>query len=163
VISVDLLTLVDRLEALVNEGWRVPFTARTVINEDAFFEVIDQMRVSIPQELRRAEEVLEQRDSILAASTSEAERVVQEAQLQTERAVNDHELVASARAEAERIKAQAQLDVGEARRGADDYAMGVLSELESRLSSLLRTTSNGLATLKRRRAPVMPEDSDDES
>jgi hypothetical protein len=61
--------------------------------------------------------------------------------------------------EAERIKAQAHLEAEEIRRGADDYAMGVLSDLESRLSSQLRTTSNGLAALKRRRAPTLSEDS----
>jgi vacuolar-type H+-ATPase subunit H len=151
----DLLTLVDRLEALVNDGWRVPFTVRTVINEDAFFEIVDQMRVSIPQELRHAEEVMEQRDSVLAAARTEGEKIVEEAQRHSERLLDEHDTVVAARAEAERIWAQAHLDADEIRGGADDYAMGVLSELESRLSSLLRTTSNGLSALKRRQsAPV---------
>jgi cell division septum initiation protein DivIVA len=160
VITVDLLTLVDRLEALVNDGWRVPFTVRTVINEDAFFEIVDQMRVSIPQELRHAEEVMEQRDSVLAAARAEGEKIVEEAQSHSERLLDEHDMVVAARAEAEKIWAQAHLDADEVRRGADDYAMGLLSELESRLSSLLRTTSNGLSALKRRQSALVEEPED---
>jgi hypothetical protein len=152
------LTLVDRLEALVGEGWRVPFTVRTVINEDSFFEIIDQMRASVPQELSQAEELLERRESLLTSAAAEAEEIILSARERTERAIDEHEVVAAARTEGEGLKAQAQLEAEETRRGADDYALGVLSELESRLSSLLRTTSNGLGTLKRRRPPVSPED-----
>ncbi len=159
----DLLTLVDRLEALVSEGWRIPFTVKTVINEDAFFEIIDQMRASVPEELRRAEELLERRESLLASAAAEAEQTLLQARERAERAIDEHEVVAKARAEGESLKAQAQVEAEQTRRGADDYAMGVLSELESRLSSLLRTTSNGLGTLKRRRAPAIPEDSQDGS
>lgn len=154
----DILALVDRLEALVNEGWRVPFTVKTVINEVAFFEIIDQMRVSVPQELRRADELLENRESVMAAAAADAERIREEAREQAARLLDEHEVIAAARAEAERIKAQAQMDGEQARIGADEYALDVLSELESRLSALLRTTSNGLASLKRRQGLRSPEE-----
>jgi hypothetical protein len=144
----DILALVDRLEALVNGGWRIPFTVRTAINENDLYDIIDQLRVSIPQEQRRAAELLENRESVLAAARVDGERVVEQAQ---ERA-----------AEAERIKAQAEMEAEETRRGADDYALGMLSELESRLSSLLRTTANGLSALKRRQSPKVPEDLEEE-
>jgi hypothetical protein len=159
----DILTLVDRLESLVNDGWRVPFTVKTVINENEFFDVIDKMRVSVPEELRRADELLEKRDDVMAAAAADASRVLEQAREQVERLVDEHEIVAAARADAERIKAQAHLEAEEIRRGADDYALGILSELESRLSTLLRTTSNGLAALKRRRAPTWAEDSEEEA
>ena len=74
----DILELVDRLESLVNEGWRVPLCAKTAIDESAFFDIIDQMRVSIPQEVKRASELLQDRDSILATATKSAEHVVEE-------------------------------------------------------------------------------------
>ena len=157
----DILTLVDRLEDIVNEGWRVPFTMKTVINESAFFDIIDQMRVSIPQELKQANELLEKRESVLAAAAADAERILEEAREKAVRLLDEHELVAAARAEAEVIKAQAQREAEETRQGVDDYALGALSDLESRLSSLLRTTSNGLSALKRRQAPKAPEDAEE--
>jgi len=158
--AVDILTLVDRLEDIVNEGWRVPFTMKTVINESAFFDIIDQMRVSTPEELKRADELLEKRESVLADAEADAERILEEAREEAARLLDEHELVAAARAEAEVIKAQAEREAEEIRQGADDYALGALSDLESRVSSLLRTTSNGLSALKRRQAPTAPEDAE---
>jgi vacuolar-type H+-ATPase subunit H len=150
VIAMDILALVDRLESLVNGGWRVPFTVRTVIDENVFFDIIDQMRVSIPQELKQANELLEERDRVLAAAAEDAERLIEEAREKAARLLDEHEITAAARAEAESIKAQAQREAEEFRKDADEYAMDALSELEARLSSLLKQTSNGLSALKRR-------------
>jgi hypothetical protein len=158
----DILALVDRLEALVNGGWRVPFTVKTAISENDFYDIIDQMRVSIPQELRRANELLENRESVLTAARADGDRILEQAHERAARLVDEHEIVAAARAESERIKAQAEMDAEETRRGADDYALSILSELESRLSSLLRTTANGLSALKRRQAPQLEGDSEEE-
>jgi len=158
VIPIDILALIDRLETLANGGWRIPLTTRTVIDENAFFDIIDQMRVSIPQEVARASELLQEKERVLGAAGDEAERIVKEAQEKAARLLDEHEILAGARGEAERIRSQSLREVEEARTGADDYAMGVLSDLESRLSSLLRTTSNGIAAMKRRRSQVaVPE------
>jgi len=147
----DILELADRLEALVSEGWRVPLSTKTAVDERAFFDIIDQMRVSIPQAVQQATELLQDREGVLAAATKNAEHIVEEARRTAASLLDEHDVLAAARAEAESIKAQAQREAQEIRKGADDYAIGVLSELESRLSSLLRTSSNGLAALKRRR------------
>jgi len=162
VITIDILELVDRLEAIVNGGWRIPFTAKTVIDEDAFFDIIDQMRVSIPQEIKEAQDLLQDRERILATATKNAEQIVEEAREKAERLLDEHKIVAAARAEAENIKAQARREAEEVRKGADDYAIGILSELESRLASLLRTTSNGLAALKRKRERVVADNPEEE-
>lgn len=155
VIIIEILALVDRLEKLVNDGWRVPLSAKTVIDENAFFELVDQMRVSIPQEIKRANEVVQERERILASASEEAEQIIERARQQAMRLVDEHEIMAAARAEAEGIKAQARREAAEILKGADEYAIGVLSDLESNLSSLLQTTANGLAKLKKEhgRAP----------
>ncbi len=154
----DILTLVDRLEGLVNAGWRVPFSNKTLIDEAALFEIIDQMRVSIPEQIREAEEVLQSKETIEAATQVEAENLIQQARQQITRLVDEHEIAAAARVQADNIKAQALRSADEVRKGAEDYAVGVLSDLESRLSTLLRTTSNGLAKLQRKSVPRSPED-----
>lgn len=159
----DILALVDRLEAVVNQGWRIPFTAKTAINENEFFEIIDQMRVSIPEELRRAEELLQSRESVMASAAADADELLEDTRRKAERLLDEHEIAAAARAEAEGIRAQAQRDAEEVRKGADDYAVGTLSDLESRLSSLLRTTSNGLSKLQRKHVPRPADDSQDTS
>jgi vacuolar-type H+-ATPase subunit H len=157
----DILALVDRLEAVVNQGWRIPFTTKTAIHENEFFEIIDQMRVSIPEEIRRAEALLQAKENVMAEAAADAERLVEDTRRKAERLLDEHEIAAAARSEAESIRAQAQRDAEEVRKGADDYVVGALSDLESRLSSLLRTTSNGLSKLQRKYGPKPGDDSPD--
>jgi cell division septum initiation protein DivIVA len=156
VIIIEILALVDRLEKLVNDGWRVPLSAKTVIDENAFFELIDQMRVSIPQEIKRANELLQEREKVLAAASDEAERIIEGAREHAARLVDENEIMAAARAEAEGIKAQARRETAEILKGADEYAVGVLGDLESNLASLLQTTANGLAKLKKEHGQASP-------
>jgi cell division septum initiation protein DivIVA len=152
----DITALLDRLEALVNDGWRMPLTNKTGIDEDLFFEIIDQLRQSIPQELKQASELLDDRERTLSSATEEAQRIVEQARAEASALVDRNEIMTAARNEAKTIEARAQREADEIRRGADDYAMGVLTELESRITSVLRTTSNGLVALKRRRS--VPEE-----
>ena len=155
-IIIEILALVDRLEKLVNDGWRVPLSAKTVIDENAFFELIDQMRVSIPQEIKRATDLLQEREKVLAAAADEAERIIEGAREHAARLVDENEIMAAARAEAEGIKAQARRETAEILKGADEYAVGVLGDLESNLASLLQTTANGLAKLKKEHGQASP-------
>jgi hypothetical protein len=156
--AIDILALVDRLENIVNQGWRIPFTMKTVVEEDQFFDIIDQLRVSIPDEVRRADELLSERERVLAGAQDDAERIIREAQAKAERLLDESEIAAAARAEAERIKSQAQREADAFRKEADDYALEALSDLEARLSALLRQTANGLASLRRKHGEIMPED-----
>jgi hypothetical protein len=96
----DILELVDRLDGLVNEGWRVPLSTKTVIDEGAFFDIIDQMRVSIPQEVKQASELLQDRENALAAARKSAEHIVEEAQARAASILDEHDIIAAARAEA---------------------------------------------------------------
>jgi vacuolar-type H+-ATPase subunit H len=154
VITIEILALIDQLEAIVSGGIRVPFSVKTAIDENAFFDIIDQMRTEIPPAIKQANELLQQKEKVLAAASEEADRIVAEAQEKAAHLVDGHEIIAAARAQAETIRAQSQKEAEAIRKGADDYALGTLSDLESRLGSLLRTTSNGLTTLKRRQTQV---------
>jgi F0F1-type ATP synthase membrane subunit b/b' len=159
VIIIEILALADKLEKLVNDGWRVPLSAKTAIDENAFFELIDQMRVSIPEEIKRAHDLLQEREKVLASAATEAEQIIAGAREQATRLVDENEIMAAARAEAEGIKAQARRETAEILKGADEYAIGVLADLESNLAALLQTTANGLAKLKKEQgqASVSPK------
>ena len=161
VIAIDILALVDRLEALVNAGWRVPFTMKTLIDENAFFDIIDQMRVSITEEFKQANELLEEREKVLAAAAEDAQRLIEEARGKAARLLDEHEITAAARAEAESIKAQAQREAEVLRKDADEYAMNALGELESRLMSLLKQASNGLDEMRGRRTQTGSENAEE--
>ena len=62
----DILHLIDRLEMLITEkSFRIPFTSNVIIQEDEFLDIIDQMRVSIPEEVKLAKRTEAERDRLL--------------------------------------------------------------------------------------------------
>src|SRR5687768_798095 len=78
-IVMDIQHLVDRLEDLIDEGRHMPFSKFTMVDEERALELIDQMRISIPEEIEKAARVLAQRDRVLAQANEEAARIVQQA------------------------------------------------------------------------------------
>lgn len=140
----DILHLVDRLEMLLNQSWRIPFTSNVVIQEDAFLDIIDQMRVSIPEEVKQARRINAERDHILEQAQEEAERVVALAREKAGSLADDHEVLKTAYARADEIVSQAERSAHDIKAEADAYVMDVLSSLEENLMRLLTTVRNGI-------------------
>lgn len=147
----DILYLVDRLEELLSKGFRVPFTTNAVIDEEAFLDIIDQMRIAIPNEIRQAQRITQERDRILAQAREEAERLVEQAQAEARRLMTDQELVKAAEQRAMSLVARAQDEAETIRAGADQYAIGVLEDLHGELERITRTVENGLQALNANR------------
>lgn len=166
-----MLNLIDRLEALVNEGTRIPMTARAMIDEREFTDIIDQLRVSLPEELRQARRIIQDRDRLLAEARAEAERIANSAQEQAAFMLQDNQLmieaqnranatineanemaaqiIAQAEAQANEIVAVAHRQAEEIRQGADNYAKDVLRSLDEQLNKHLVLVRNGLAVMNR--------------
>ena len=68
----DILHLVDRLEELFDESRPIWFTHSVMIDEDKILDFIDQMRVSIPEEIKKSQQLLAQSDRIIAKAKEEA-------------------------------------------------------------------------------------------
>lgn len=146
----DILYLIDRLEELLNDGFRVPMTTNAVIDENAFLDIIDQLRITIPNEIREAQRILQDRDRIIADAEEEANRLLREARLERDELVADDEIVEQARARAGEITADAHEEAEQIRYEADAYAARVLGDLEQELQHILRTVHNGLTVLEER-------------
>lgn len=144
----DILELVDRLEELFNASRGIPFTRSVIVDEERMLDLIDQMRVTIPEEVRKAQQLLAQRDRILAQAKEEARRTIQMAQQKRDEMLAEHALVEEARAQAERIIAQAQAEADTIRREADAYALQVLEQLAARLERMLGEVHNGIEALR---------------
>ena len=152
----DINHLIDRLERLLNESWRMPLSAYLMINEDDFLDVIDQMRTTVPREIKEAEKVLRERDRIIAQAEEEAERIVQLAQEEVDAMVEEHEIIRAAEQRGHTVVERANREAQVLRAEADEYARNVLLSLDSQLdvleeqlAGLLSTVRNGLDTLNR--------------
>jgi vacuolar-type H+-ATPase subunit H len=153
VITIDILHLVDRLEKLLNQSWRIPFTSNIVIQEDAFLDIIDQMRISIPEEVKQAKRVGAERERVLEQAQEEADRIVALAHEQAGNLAEDHEIMKAAYVKADEIIAQAHLSTENVKADADVYVMETLSTLEEHLMRLLTTVRNGIRQVQDSNTP----------
>lgn len=143
----DILHLIDRLEELLNQSRPFPFTHNVMIDEDRMLDIIDQMRVAIPEEIKKAQQVLNQRDRILAQAQEEANRTISIAREKQEQMVERDSIVQAAHAKANEILALAQIERSNSRQEADEYALETLRRLEIELERFLNQVRNGINVL----------------
>jgi hypothetical protein len=144
----DILHLVDRLEELLNQSRPFPLTHNVIVVEDRMLDLIDQMRVAIPEEVKKAQQLLAQRDRMLAQAQEEANRTLAIAREKSEQLVERDSIVQAASGRAEQIIAQARLEGEAIRREADEYVMESLSRLEVEMERSLTQIRNGIRALK---------------
>lgn len=147
----DILHLVDRLEELFNSGFHIPLTGETAVNEMRFLELIDQLRVAIPDEVKKAQQVLTQRDRLLAQAQEESQRTVDLARERLDSLVEQSAVTTAAQAHGEKIIAQAREDADSIRQEADDYVLESLSRLESEMNRMLLQVRNGINKMNEER------------
>ena len=144
----DILHLIDRLEELFNESRAIPFTHNVIVDEDRMLDLIDQMRVAIPDEVKKAQQVTAQRDRILAQAQEEANRTLALAREKGDQMVERDSIVQSAQARAEQAVAQIRADADRTRQDADKYVVDTLTGLELELERILNQVRNGILALQ---------------
>jgi hypothetical protein len=147
----DILQLIDRLEELFNEAKAVPFTHNVVVDEDRMLEIIDQMRIVIPDEVKKAQQVLAQRERFLAQAQEEAERTLVLAREKAEQVAAKDNIVVEAQRRSDQILTQARADAEATRSEADDYVVDTLLQLQDSLEKIINQVRNGVLTLQQDR------------
>jgi F0F1-type ATP synthase membrane subunit b/b' len=146
----DILHLVDRLEELFNKSHAIPLTHSVIVDEDKFLDIIDQMRISIPEEVKKAQEVFTRKDRVMAQAQEEASRTLQLARDRADGLVDKESLVSDARRRADQIIDQARAEGDNVKVAADRYAQDSLLNLEQAMEQLLTQVRNGIQVLEQR-------------
>lgn len=144
----DILHLVDRLEELFNESRPIPFTNNVIVDEDRMLDIIDQMRVAIPDQVKQAEKLLAERDRTLAQAQEEANRTIKLAREKSEGLMERDSIVEAAQTKADKIVQQAYLDADATRTEADQYIVDTLTNLEIKMEQILNQVRNGIQTVQ---------------
>lgn len=146
----DIQHLVDRLEDLIDEGRHIPFSKMTMVDEERALEIIDQMRISIPEEIEKAARVLAQRDRIMAQANEEAARVVQLARERGDQLIDREALVQASQNRAANIVEAARQEAEGMTGDADKYVVDSLSALEQNLIKMLTVVRNGISEVNKK-------------
>jgi hypothetical protein len=148
----DILHLVDRLESLINDSRRIPMTANRVVDEDRILEVIDQMRIAVPDEVKKAKRVQQEKDRIIAQAHEEAARILELAREEAMTLVQKDSVAQAAQARADAVVERAHREAEQIKDDADEYTMNVLLELKDQLARTETTVQNGIDQLAQDRS-----------
>ena len=140
-------TLIDELENLLNSAMRMPVGGKRLIDEATLRRLIEEMRASLPDELRVGQRIAGERDRILADARAQARRIIEEAQSQVNAKLDEQGVVQAARQRAREIQTEAEKTATNLRSETDQYVLNQFSALESRLIRVLREVQAGQRTL----------------
>src|SRR5881394_1860177 len=140
----DVLVLIDKLDDLVHNAKQVPLTDQVRVDKEEIYDILDQMRATIPEEIKQARWIVKERQEMLAEAKREAERIVKEARERQTRLVSEQEITKAAERAAEDIRARER----EIRLGAEDYADEILNTLEVNLSKFIAAVQRGRERLQ---------------
>ena len=138
-----IVSLVEENEGMIEEA-KTPFgkTAQfKLIETDAFYAILDEIRMSYPEEWQKSRRILKERDELMASATAQADSIIADAQQQALTIAGEAEIVRLAQQQADDIRDRAQQYERETRYAAEDYAEQVFTHLEENLKSLTSTVA----------------------
>ncbi|MEP7360395.1 MAG: ATPase [Chloroflexota bacterium] len=138
------------MERLISSGRNMPLTSNVIIDQARALDLLDQLRVAVPEEIRAAKRINEETDRIVERAQEESERILARAQEQAAFLIEERELTRAADIRSAEIIGDGQREADEIRRGADEYAQSVLVKLEGECIRALQSIKRGLALLDER-------------
>lgn len=126
----DLVALIDRLAELANEGRRVPIGGRIMIDEQEFFDTLDQMRLALPSEIAQARRVVQDRQRVILEAQTEADRIISVAKERAAYEISERGLTNEARAISEDAIRHSREQARRSMHEIDAYALRILESVE---------------------------------
>ncbi len=137
-VTVDIMELIDNLEDAIDKGTRIPIAGKTMLDKDELLEIISEIRLKLPDDLKQAKWVKEERQRIIADAQREAANIVKGAEDKIISLINEHEITKKAQERATEIMNNVQKRSREIREGTRLYADEVLSDVEKGIEESLR-------------------------
>lgn len=151
----DILYLVDRLENLIASSRRMPLVSQVIVKEADILNIIDQLRTTIPDEIKQARRVIQDKERILAQAQAEANALLARARTESEQAVNREGLLKAAEVRSQEMVRRAEEEATVLKTEADGYVVETLRALRDHLNSIetdigrsILSIEKGLATLE---------------
>ncbi len=146
----DILYLIDRLENLVTNSKRMPLVNQVIVKEADLLNIIDQLRTSIPMEIKQARRIMQEKERILSQAKSDANIILNQARAETERALTsegllqvaqerEQEIIHQANEQAQMIVRRAERHTEQMQIEADNYAAETLRNLKEHLRQVEAT------------------------
>ena len=148
----DVHDKLDELSALVESARSMPMSASCVVNRGQVLDLLDDIRALLPETLTRADDILAEREGIMAAARASAAEILAEADADARARVSEHEVYRAALAEADLVRAEADAEAERMRHETDDYVDAKLANFEVALHKTLTAVQKGREKIRGRHA-----------
>ena len=144
----EIFTLLEALEELMDESKSIPLTNKVFVNKEEVLDLIKEIRLKLPEELKQAKWVKEERTRILVEAQKEAEGVIKEAENRIIAMVDENEITRKAYEQKNEIIQTANEMAREISNGTKEHADAILERIEGVLQETLKTIQNNRRELK---------------
>lgn len=146
--DLEVFNLLNTLEDIIERSSTIPLSTKAIINKDEILDLLKQIRLKLPDELKRAEWIKQERQKILIEAQQDAETIINEAEQRIKKMINENEITKRAEKAAAEIISAAQANAKEIRLGSKEYADELLAKVEAEISNILTTIQNNRNELK---------------
>lgn len=144
----EILSILETLEDLIEKSKGVPLTGKCIVDRDEVLEIIKEMRLKLPDDIKQATWIKDERQKILLEAQKEASNIVKDAEDRIAALVDEHEITKKAYEQADEIISASQKNAKEIRLGTKEYADGILDKLELILKDTLDVIAMNREELK---------------
>ena len=168
----DILYLLDRLENLIGSSRRMPLVNQIILKEADILSIVDEMRTVIPDEIKQARRIVQDKERILSQANAEAANIVSRARAESERAMNregllrvaeerSEDMLRRANEEAQELIRQAKIHNDHLKNDADAYVSETLHGLKEHLTSIETEVSRTILSIDRGLESIAMQDNEE--
>nr|WP_312576043.1 ATPase [Sedimentibacter sp.] len=132
----DVLNLLEKIEDIVEDASKFPLSNKVMIDKEEVLEVINEIRLKLPDEINRASWVAKERQRILTEAQNEAEELIEKVKEQQKMYVEEDEITKQAKQYANQILAEAEQKANDMKLGAYTYSDEILSKLQDKIKDI---------------------------
>ena len=144
----EIFTLLETLEEILEKSKTLPLVNKSIVEKEEILEIIKEIRLKLPDELKQAKWIKEERNRIIQEAHKEADDIVKEAENRIISMIDEHEITKKAYEQKTQIIENANEMSREMSRSTKEYADGILSEIEKTITGLEENMDNINLTLK---------------
>lgn len=144
----DVLKLINEIEDIIEEGSSVPFSKKVMVDADEILDIIKEIRIRLPDEIKQASWIKEEKQRILAEAQKDADNLLNEAEYRLEELIDQESISKAAKTRAEDIINKAQNNAKEIRLGALEYADSLLLETQEQLKDMITLLNDNRKELR---------------
>ena len=134
----DALELLDELEDIIDKGASVPFSGRCLLERDELLDVLQELKLKLPEDLKQAKWIKEERQRILQEAQAEADEIIKTVEKKAVSMVDENEITRQAYEQAAVVENETRNNIAQMKSDFNQYVNDMLNELENHLDVLVK-------------------------